>query len=196
VTPAGRGRRTGRVAGRSPRPRAGGAHGNATHTAAPPRPVACAIITVSDTRRGAADLSGAHAALLIERSGHRVVTRAWVSDDARAIRRVLRDVLARPAVDVAVITGGTGIAPRDRTPEAVGPLVDRWLPGFGELVRAQSVVQVGMAAWLSRVAAGVAGGRLVVMLPGSRAAVDLALTRVLLPELAHAVRLLGRFREE
>lgn len=168
----------------------------AVHARRAPRPVACAILTVSDTRRGAEDVSGATAQTLIERAGHRVVTRAWAPDDVQDIRSAMRTVLERPDVDAVIVTGGTGLAPRDCTPEALAPMIQRSLPGFGELLRARSVDQVGMAAWLSRLGAGVAQGRLVVWLPGSRGAVTLALEQVLLPELVHAVRLLGRFGEE
>jgi len=158
------------------------------------RPVACAILTVSDTRRGARDESGALAERLLTRAGHRVMARAWSPDDVRALRRAARLVLARPDLDALIVTGGTGVAPRDVTPEAFAPLWERRLPGFGELFRVFSVRQVGTAAWMSRAEAGVARGRLVVLLPGSRAAVRLALERVLLPELRHCVRTLGRFR--
>src|SRR4029079_2902811 len=91
------------------------------------------------------------------------------------------------------LTGGTGLAPRDVTPEAVEPLLDRALPGFGERFRALSAREVGSAAWLSRAGAGVARGRLVVYLPGSSGAVRQALDELLIPELAHAVRLFERF---
>jgi len=121
------------------------------------------------------------------------MTRAWVRDDAAALRRAVRAALARRGVDVIVLTGGTGPGPRDLTPDALAGLVDHPLPGFGELFRVLSMEQVGAAAWLSRAAAFVAQRRLVVMLPGSRAAVALALERLLLPELVHAVRMLGRF---
>jgi molybdenum cofactor biosynthesis protein B len=151
---------------------------------------------VSDTRRGAADTSGAAIARLVERARHRVVRRAWVRDDRAAIRRAARVTLARPDVDVLIVTGGTGIAPRDVTPEALAPLVERWLPGFGEVFRFLSVRQVGAAAWLSRAAAGVARGRLIVMLPGSRPAVELAMKQLILPELVHALRMLGRYPTE
>ena len=164
---------------------------HATH-ATPPRPVGCAIVTVSDTRRGRDDRSGALAHELLERAGHEIVRRAWVHDDAPAIRRAVRALLKLAAVDVVVVTGGTGIAARDVTPEALAPLVQKPLPGFGELFRARSAAQVGAAAWLSRAAAGVAAGRLLVLLPGSTAAVDLGIRELLLPELVHAVRLLGR----
>lgn len=168
-------------------------HGTPHGGGAPPRPVGCAIVTVSDTRRGHADRSGALAHERLEHHGHEVVRRAWVHDDVAEIRRAVRTVLRLRAVDFVLVTGGTGVAPRDVTPEAVAPLLQRELPGFGEMFRARSFLQVGAAAWLSRALAGVASGRLVVVLPGSTAAVELALRELLLPELVHAVRLLGRF---
>jgi molybdopterin adenylyltransferase len=158
-----------------------------------PRPVGCAVLTASDTRRGREDTAGALIERLVTQAGHRVMTRAWVKDEPAALRRAARAALARAGVDVLIVTGGTGLGPRDRTPEALAPLAERDVPGFGERFRALSAGQVGAAAWLSRAGAFVARGRLVVMLPGSRAAVRLALKRLLLPELVHAVRMLGRF---
>lgn len=158
-----------------------------------PRSIGCAIVTVSDTRRGFDDRSGTRAHELVERAGFEVVRRAWVRDERGPIRRTVGALLRLRAVDCVIVTGGTGMAKRDVTPEALAPLIQRELPGFGELFRARSAEQVGAAAWFSRAAAGVANGRLLVMLPGSTAAVELALERLLLPELAHAVRLLGRF---
>jgi len=116
-----------------------------------------------------------------------------VKDDVAAIRRAARAALAKRAVDVVLLTGGTGLSPRDVTPEALEPLLERQLPGFGERFRALSAREVGSAAWLSRAGAGVARGRLVVYLPGSSGAVRQALQELLIPELVHAVRLLGRF---
>ncbi len=158
-----------------------------------PRPVGVAIITVSDTRRRADDTGGALAERLLTRSGCTVLARAWVRDDVAAIRAALRKQLARRGVDAVVLSGGTGVAPRDVTPEAVEPLLERALPGFGERFRALSWASVGSAAWLSRAGAGVARGRLVVYLPGSVGAVREALESLLIPELVHVVRLLGRF---
>ncbi|MEO5987346.1 MAG: MogA/MoaB family molybdenum cofactor biosynthesis protein [Candidatus Eisenbacteria bacterium] len=160
---------------------------------AAPRPVGCAILTVSDTRRGDDDRSGARMHELLERAGHRVTRRAWSRDDRRAIRAAASALLRRKDTDVVLVTGGTGMAPRDVTPEALTPLYQKTLPGFGEQFRARSVKQVGAAAWFSRAEAGVARGRLLVLLPGSTAAVELALKELLLPELVHAVRTLGRF---
>lgn len=156
------------------------------------RPVAVAIITVSDTRRGKDDTSGALAERMLVSSGFAVASRAWVIDDVAAIRRATRAALAHKGIDVVILTGGTGVAPRDVTPEAVTPLLERTLPGFGECFRALSWAAVGAAAWLSRAGAGVARGRLVVYLPGSSGAVRQALEQLLIPELVHVVRLLGR----
>jgi len=166
------------------------------HAAPPSRAARCAVLTVSDTRRGPDDRSGDRIEQLVLGSGHRVVTRGWTPDTITGIRRTARAVLERDDVDVLIVTGGTGIAPRDRTPEALAPSIDAWLPGFGEAFRALSFEQVGSAAWLSRAGAGVARGRLVVMLPGSTRAVELALERLLLPELGHLLRMLGRDQGE
>ena len=176
------------------KPRASSAPRRGEHARAQraPRPVGVAIVTVSDTRRGADDTSGALAEKLLASAGHTVVARAWVKDDARAIRAALRRLLTRRDADAVLLTGGTGVAPRDVTPEAVEPLLERTLPGFGERFRAISATSVGSAAWLSRAGAGVARGRLVVYLPGSSGAVREALTTLILPELVHVVRLLGR----
>jgi len=173
----------------------GGVRKRHTHARRAPRPVGCAIVTVSDTRGKASDPSGDRIAALLERAGHVVAWRAWVRDQTAAIRRAARTALARRDVDVLILTGGTGIAPRDVTPEAIAALIEKPLPGFGERFRALSSAQVGSAAWLSRAMAGIARGRLVVALPGSTAAVSLAVSRLLVPELGHAVRLLERFRE-
>lgn len=162
------------------------AHPHAARTAA----VRCAIVTVSDTRTAADDRSGDVLQRSLERGGHVVGVRLWVRDEAPAIRRAAAGALRRRDVDAVLLTGGTGIAPRDVTPEAVAPLVARWLPGFGELFRMLSHHEVGAAAWLSRAAAGVARGKLLVILPGSPAAVRLAADRLLVPELGHALGLL------
>lgn len=181
-------RRAGRSGVRAAR--RGGVHAAARHG---PRPAVGAVITVSDSRRGADDASGTAIVRCLEDAGHRVAVRAWVRDEPAAIRRALRAALARADVDLVVLTGGTGLAPRDRTPEALAPMVERWLPGFGETFRTLSLDDVGAAAWMSRAGAAVARGRLVFMLPGSMRAVDLAMRRLIVPELVHALLALGRF---
>ena len=137
------------------------------------------------TRTLASDTGGARVAELLERGGHPVVSREVVSDDAPAIAAAVLRLCAQEGVRALVLTGGTGVAPRDVTPEAVLPLLDRVIPGFGELFRALSFAEIGSAALLSRSLAGLRAGRVVFVLPGSRAAVTLAMERLVLPELAH-----------
>jgi molybdenum cofactor biosynthesis protein B len=155
--------------------------------------VRCAIVTVSDSRTEATDESGALMRRLVEDSGHSVPTYALLKNDEVAVREHVRALTARDDVDAVLITGGTGLGSRDRTVEAVRPLFDKEMPGFGEIFRMVSFnEQVGTAAILSRAVAGGVNGKLVVSMPGSKAAVELALTRVLLPELRHVIRELRR----
>lgn len=151
------------------------------------RAVPTALITVSDTRTLETDTGGACAAELLGAAGHPVAWREIVKDDAAAIAAALRRALAREDLHAVVLTGGTGVSPRDVTPEAVAPLLERVLPGFGELFRMLSHQEIGSAALLSRALAGLAAGKPVFVLPGSRAAVRLALEKLVLPELGHLV---------
>ena len=153
----------------------------------------CAIVTVSDSRTEANDESGALMRKLIEGAGHRVTAYDLFRNDEATVREHVRALVARDDVDAVFLTGGTGLGSRDRTVEAVRPLLEKELPGFGELFRVVSFQeQVGTAAILSRALAGGVRGKLVVSMPGSKAAVELALTRILLPELRHAIRELRR----
>ena len=145
------------------------------------------MITVSDTRTLADDSGGALLCELLEGGGHRIALREIVKDESKAIRAALEAALARADCAAVLLTGGTGVAPRDVTPEAVAPLLERSLPGFGELFRALSFAEIGAAALLSRALAGLAQGKPVFALPGSRAAIRLALERLILPELGHLV---------
>jgi molybdenum cofactor biosynthesis protein B len=140
---------------------------------------------VSDTRTVETDTGGGLIAELLAAGGHPVVSRAIVRDEAEAIRGAALEALAAPEVRALIVTGGTGVAPRDVTPDAVEPLLERTLPGFGELFRMLSWQEVGSAALLSRALAGLRGGRVVFVLPGSRGAVRLAMERLILPELGH-----------
>lgn len=160
------------------------------HKASAPRSVAFAIITVSDSRNAATDASGDLLAELVKGAGHAVAHRALVRDESAEIVRALDDAL--PRADVLVFTGGTGVAPRDVTPDALVPRLDRTLPGFGELFRMLSWQEIGSAAMTSRAEAGVAGARLVFLLPGSPKACRLAMEKLILPEAAHLVGLMRR----
>lgn len=138
-----------------------------------------AVITVSDSRSPATDRSGDTLTQRIEASGHSVRHRTLVRDDADAIELALRHSLADPAVAVVISTGGTGITGRDVTPEAVRRVLDKELPGFGELFRMQSFATVGASAMFSRALGGIAAGKYLFALPGSPGAVADAWDRIL-----------------
>ena len=166
--------------------RHGHAHGGlAGHRRDAPASVPTAILTVSDTRTLETDTGGALAAELLAGAGHSVVSRAIVRDEPEAIRAAALAALAEPAVRALVVTGGTGVAPRDVTPDALEPLFERAIPGFGELFRMLSWEDIGSAALLSRASAGLRGGKVVFVIPGSRGAVRLALEKLIVPELGH-----------
>ncbi|MDJ0867810.1 MAG: MogA/MoaB family molybdenum cofactor biosynthesis protein [Myxococcota bacterium] len=150
-----------------------------------PRSVPAVVITVSDTRTLEDDTGGALLAELLEGGGHQVLARVIVADEIEAIRKAVDEAIMRADVRAVLLTGGTGIAARDVTPEAIQPILDRPLPGFGELFRQLSYEEIGSAAMLSRALAGTARGRVLFALPGSRAAIRLALEKLVLPELGH-----------
>jgi len=153
----------------------------------------CAVLIVSDSRTVETDESGPLAARLIESAGHQVVHRALIPNDDARVHEEITALLSRDDVDAIILSGGTGLGARDRTVEVVHPLLERKLPGFGELFRWIShQEQIGTAAILTRALAGVARGKLVVSLPGSKAAVDLALSKLLLPELRHVLHEIRR----
>jgi molybdenum cofactor biosynthesis protein B len=153
----------------------------------------CAVVTVSDTRTTADDVSGALAERLFREAGHDVRARTLLRNDEASVRAEILALTVRDDIDAVLVTGGTGLGSRDRSVEAVRPLFEKELPGFGELFRMVSYEeQIGPAAMLSRAVAGSVNGRFVVVLPGSAAAVELALTKLLLPELPHVLRELRR----
>ena len=158
------------------------------HKASAPASVGCYVLTVSDTRTEATDTGGRAAVDLLIAAGHRVAGRTIVTDDADQVRDTIGRQLANPDVQVIITTGGTGISSRDTTYEAVCGLLWKKLDGFGELFRVLSYEQIGSAAMLSRAVAGTIAGRVVVALPGSEAAVRLALEKLVIPELGHLVR--------
>ena len=162
--------------------------GHVEHKQDAPRSVRCYILTISDTRTEETDSAGRAINDLLEAAGHVVIGRTIVKDDPELIRGTIERQLANPDVQVIVATGGTGITSRDSTYEAVAGLLDKRLDGFGELFRMLSYEQIGSAAMLSRACAGLVAGRIVAALPGSEAAVRLAMERLLIPELGHLVR--------
>jgi len=144
------------------------------------------VLTVSDSRTLANDTSGQ---LLVDRftgAGHEIGLRRIVRDEIPLIRAAVAEAQSQD-LDALLITGGTGVSPRDCTPEAIAPLLDVQLPGFGELFRMLSFEEIGAASMLSRALAGRVGSLLVFALPGSTAAVRLAADKLLLSDLPHIV---------
>ncbi|MCA9286866.1 MAG: MogA/MoaB family molybdenum cofactor biosynthesis protein [Phycisphaerales bacterium] len=157
-------------------------------------PVSCAVLTVSDTRTIETDAGGAMIVRLLAQASHTVADRALVPDEPGQIEPKLQDWLANPSIQAVLVTGGTGIARRDTTIEVVRRLLTAELEGYGELFRTLSFAQVGAAAMLSRAVGGLvvrdadAGGETFLFaMPGSVNAVETAMSRLILPQLAHLV---------
>jgi molybdenum cofactor biosynthesis protein B len=161
---------------------------HAEHKQQAPRSVGCSVVTISDTRTLDNDTAGAAIVDILHAAGHLVIDRTIVRDDAGLVRGAIERQVTDPRVQVIITTGGTGITSRDNTFEAVTAMLDKRLDGFGELFRMLSYEQIGAAAMLSRACAGLVSGRIVAALPGSEAAVRLAMERLLVPELGHLVR--------
>ena len=148
------------------------------------------VLTASDSRGAETDESGRLIRDLLTAAGHRVEHYEVVPDDPGRIRKTVLDKLQ--TLDAIIVNGGTGIAARDSTIEAVRGLLDKELEGFGELFRMLSFNEIGAAAMLSRAVAGVRHGKFVAALPGSTAACRLAMEKLLIPELGHIAFLLSK----
>jgi molybdenum cofactor biosynthesis protein B len=165
-------------------------------------PVQVGVLTVSDTRTLETDTSGKVAVDKLTEAGHRVVRRDIVRDDRSAITEKLKEWIEDEEVEVIVTTGGTGVTPRDVTPEALAPLVTKPIPGFGELFRWVSFSEIGTSTIQSRAEAALCATTYVFLLPGSPGAVRTAFDKILLSQLDHRhkpcnfVELLPRIRGE
>ena len=158
------------------------------HRAEAPPIVRCAVVTVSDTRTLKTDTGGQTIVDLVIGAGHQVVDRHILPDEPAPMRELLASLRDRADVDAVLMTGGTGIGSRDQTFETVAGMLDKTLPGYGELFRMLSYEEIGSAAMLSRAVGGLIGRTVLVTMPGSRAAVRLAMEKLILPELGHLVR--------
>ena len=157
------------------------------HKQSAPTRLRFSVLTISDTRTRETDHSGSLLCEALTAAGHALVSRCIVPDEPLEIAAKVCELSAAESIEVLLLTGGTGISPRDRTPEAVKPLLDIELPGFGELFRMLSYAEIGAATMLSRALAGRRRGVLIFCLPGSQAAVRLAVDKILVPELPHVV---------
>jgi molybdenum cofactor biosynthesis protein B len=149
--------------------------------------IRCFVVTVSDTRDEATDLSGQLIKSYLSNEGHSISGYRIVKDEPAQIEVLLRDALNQSEVDTIIVNGGTGISPRDGTYEVIVKLLDKRLDGFGELFRYLSYHDIGSAAMMSRAVAGSAHGKVLISLPGSKGAVGLAMEKLILPELRHMV---------
>ncbi len=155
-----------------------------------PASVKCGVITSSDSRTPETDDSGKLIKDLLLKAGHAVLFYAVVKDEPKAIADAVEQ--ASWTCDAIITNGGTGLSRRDVTIPTLGPQFERVLPGFGELFRRLSYESIGSAAWLTGATAGVYHGRLVFCLPGSPDACRLAVEKLILPELPHAIGVMGR----
>jgi molybdopterin adenylyltransferase len=161
------------------------------HPDAQPIAVSCAVITVSDTRSAETDKSGQLMQSLLQTGGHRIGEYALIKDEPTQIKALLIALCQRSDLDAILFNGGTGIAPRDTTYDAIARSLDKTLPGFGEIFRALSYTEIGSRAIASRAVAGVCQSKLVFSVPGSTAAVRLAIEQLILPELPHLIKQLN-----
>jgi molybdopterin adenylyltransferase len=151
-----------------------------------PQSIRCGVITISDTRTTETDTSGAAIRALLEAAGHLVTRYQLVKDEPSEIAALVHE-LSDAGCQVILTNGGTGIARRDSTFEAIDALIEKRLPGFGELFRMLSYADIGAAAMLSRATAGLVGGTLVFCMPGSTGAVRLAMEQLIIPQLPHLI---------
>jgi molybdenum cofactor biosynthesis protein B len=159
------------------------------HHAKDARAVVCAIVTVSDTRTADNDTSGAEIRRQLEAAGHRVGDYRIVADEPALVRRTVEELAGAGLVEVVLLSGGTGIAARDNTFEAVSSLLTKRIDGFGELFRMLSYEEIGAASMISRAVGGLVGTMALFSMPGSTAACRLAMEKLVVPQLAHVVGL-------
>ncbi len=160
----------------------------AEHRATSPQQVACAVVTVSDTRTLENDSGGALLCELLTQAGYLVAAREIVPDEPARLRPLLERFRDEPTIGAVLLTGGTGMSSRDQTFETVSALITKPLPGYGELFRSLSYQEIGPAAMLSRAVGGLMQQTIVLTMPGSPAAVRLAVEKLIAPELRHIVR--------
>ena len=146
-------------------------------------PLALCVLTVSDSRTAANDTSGDYLVEALTSAGHRLAERALLPDDRYKLRALVSRWIADDAVDGILVTGGTGFTGRDSTPEALLPLLDKTMPGFGEMFRAISVDEIGTSSLQSRAFAGLANGTFLFALPGSTSACRTAWEKIISAQL-------------
>ena len=159
-----------------------------SHRQSAPQTVRCAAITISDTRTPETDSGGRTLVELLKEAGHQVLHQEIIADEPAPMRALLEELCNRSDIDAILLTGGTGLGSRDQTYETISAMLSKPLPGYGEVFRMLSYDEIGAAAMLSRATGGLVGQTVVLSMPGSPAAVRLAMQKIILPELSHLVR--------
>ena len=152
-----------------------------------PQSVSCAVLTISDTRTERDDESGRLIRGKLGENGHRVISYSILKNEADSIRKKIYELLKEEELQVIIATGGTGVSRRDITIETIYPILEKKLDGFGELFRFLTYSEIGTGSIMSRAMAGVAGGKVILCLPGSPEATNLAMDKIILPEIGHLV---------
>jgi len=158
------------------------------HKEKAPQKVSCAVLTISDTRTEQDDESGKLITEKLSQNGHRVMFYSVLKNEADSIKRKIYELLRQEELQVIITSGGTGVSHRDITVDTISPILEKKLDGFGELFRFLSYQEIGTASIMSRAIAGAAGGKVILCLPGSLGAANLAMDKIILPEIGHMVR--------
>jgi len=157
------------------------------HKQKAPQSVGCAVLTISDSRTEQDDESGRLIRQRLSENGHRVMFYSILKNDAEAIRKKIDELLRQEELQVIITSGGTGVSHRDITVDTIYPILEKKLDGFGELFRFLTYQEIGTGSIMSRAIAGVAGGKVILCLPGSPEAANLAMDKIILPEIGHLV---------
>lgn len=157
-----------------------------------PRQAACVVITCSDTRTPQSDTSGYRIMVMLRDAGHSVASYQIVKDEPSKIKAAIKKAVKNKKVQAIIINGGTGIAKRDSTFEAIEELLEKKLDGFGEVFRSLTYQEIGSPAIMTRATAGTYKGRIIFSTPGSENAVKLAMEKLILPELGHILQQLSK----
>ncbi len=158
------------------------------HKQKAPQSVSCAVLTISDSRTEQDDESGRLIKQKLSENGHRVMFYSILKNEADSIEKKIYELLGQEELQVIITSGGTGVSHRDVTIDTICSILEKKLDGFGELFRFLSYQEIGTTSIMSRAIAGVAGGKVILCLPGSLGAASLAMDKIILPEIGHMVR--------
>ena len=165
-----------------------GPMGYQEHKQKSPKSVSCTVLTISDTRTEQDDESGRLIRQTLSENGHRVISHCILKNEADSIKGKIHELLKEEELQVIIATGGTGVSHKDITTDTIAPILEKKLNGFGELFRFLTYNDIGTASIMSRAIAGVIEGKVIFCLPGSPEAINLAMDKIILPEIGHLVR--------